>query len=94
MEISSVNPTSLAAASAAVREPSSDWLAQQRELIQAVKAINASEMFENQGELTFVLDRKTKQTVMRIVDRQTGEVIRQLPPESVLNMAAELKKRR
>jgi uncharacterized FlaG/YvyC family protein len=32
--------------------------------------------------------------VMRIVDRQTGEVIRQLPPESVLNMAAELKKRR
>lgn len=94
MEINAINPTSLAAASASLREPSPDWMLQQRELIQAVKAVNASEMLENEGELTFAMDRKTKQTVMRIVDKQTGEVIRQLPPESVLKMAAELRRRR
>jgi flagellar protein FlaG len=93
MEISAVNTTSLAAASTFVPEPSPDWKAQQRELITAVKAVNASELMDQQSELTFVVDRKTKQMVMRIVDRETGEVLRQLPPESVLRMAAELKGR-
>jgi uncharacterized FlaG/YvyC family protein len=66
-------------------------LAQNRELIQAVKAINASEMIGDKNMLTFVVDRETRRPVMRIVNRETNEVVSQLPPEHVLRMAEDLK---
>jgi uncharacterized FlaG/YvyC family protein len=68
-----------------------ETLAQNRELIQAVKAINASEMIGDKNMLTFAVDRETRRPVMRIVNRETHELVRQLPPEEVLRMAAELK---
>lgn len=92
MEFSGVNPNSLAVA-ATVHQPSQEDLAEKRELIQAVKAINASEAFGNQSELTFVLDRATKQAIMRVVDRETGKVIRQIPQEHVLRLAEDLRDR-
>ena len=93
MEINGVNQLSLAA-SAAAQQPSPQVVAEQRELIQAVKAINASEAFGNQSELTFILDRATKQAIMRVVDRETGKVIRQIPQEHVLRLAEDLRARR
>jgi flagellar protein FlaG len=90
MEISGVNQLSLAA-SATAHEPSPEMMAEKRELIQAVKAINESEAFGNESELTFVLDRTTKQAVIRVVDRETGEVIRQIPQEHVLRLAEDLR---
>ena len=64
---------------------------EQTEVIQAVKAINESELFGQQNELTFALDRETRRPVVRIVDRQTNEVVRQIPPETVLRVAEDLK---
>jgi uncharacterized FlaG/YvyC family protein len=64
---------------------------EQRELIQAVKALNAAELFGDQNEVTFILDRKTRRPVVRIVDRNTNQVIRQIPPEYALRMAEDLK---
>jgi len=61
-----------------------------RELIQAVKALNAAELFGQNQELTFALDRETRRPVVRIVDRETKEVIRQIPPELVLRLAQDL----
>jgi len=66
-----------------------EMVAQQRDIIQAVKAINKSEMFGQDAELTFQLDRGTKRPVVRLVDRETKEVIRQIPPEYLLRLAED-----
>jgi len=65
-------------------------LAEQRELIQAVKSVNASEALGPDNELSFVMDRETRRPVIRIVNRKTKEVIRQVPPEYVLRLAREM----
>ena len=64
--------------------------AEQRALIQAVRAVNAAELFGQENELTFILDRETRRTVVRIVNRDTREVVRQIPEERVLRMAEEI----
>ncbi len=64
---------------------------EQRELIQAVKALNAAEAFGDKNEVTFILDRETRRPVVRIVSRDTNQVIRQIPPEYALRMAQDLK---
>lgn len=64
--------------------------AEDRELIKAVKALNAAELFGENNELTFVLDRQTHRVLVRIVDRETKEVVRQIPPEHALRMASDL----
>ena len=67
-----------------------ETLTQNRELIQAVKAVNVAELFGQNSELTFVLDRESRRALVRLIDRKTNEVIRQIPPEYILRMAAEL----
>jgi flagellar protein FlaG len=64
---------------------------QNREIIQAVRAINASVKLGENNELTFSLDRQTRRTVIKIVDRVTNEVIQQIPEEQVLRLAEDLK---
>lgn len=64
----------------------------QRGLIQALKAVNSSELFGEENELTFIVDRATRRMVVRIVNRNSGEVVDQIPAEYVLRMAEELKR--
>ncbi len=66
-------------------------MAQQRELIQAVKAVNAAGLFGQNNELTYVLDPQTHRAILRIINRNTQEVIDQIPPEYLLRLAASLK---
>lgn len=65
----------------------------QRQLIQAVKAVNGAELFGYDSELTFVFDRQTHRALVRVVNRDTRELIMQIPAESVLRMAQEGKGR-
>jgi uncharacterized FlaG/YvyC family protein len=44
-------------------------------------------MFGEDSELSFSLDRRSQHAVMRLVNRKTKEVIRQIPAEHVLRMA-------
>ena len=67
--------------------------AAQRQLIQAVKALNGTELFGHDSELTFVFDRETHKALVRVVNKNTREVLLQIPPESVLRMAEERKSR-
>jgi flagellar protein FlaG len=60
---------------------------QNRELIQAVKSVNATEHFGLDNELTFAIDRRTQRPVIRVVNTNTKEVIQQIPPEYVLELA-------
>src|SRR5258708_28614945 len=52
------------------RPPSAD----QHALVQAVKAVNAIELFGQDNELTFFLDRNTHRAVVRIVTRNTRDL--------------------
>lgn len=63
--------------------------AAQRQLIQAVKAVNGAELFGRDSELTFVFDRQTHKALVRVVDKRTREVVMQIPPEHVIRMAEE-----
>ena len=65
--------------------------AENHDLVQAVRALNAAESFGNQNELTFLLDRTTRLPVIRVIDRKTKEVIDQIPPKYVLELAADLR---
>jgi uncharacterized FlaG/YvyC family protein len=88
MEITSINNTALQAATPAA-SPAPEKPAVQRELIHAVKAVQTSALFGQDAELTFVVDRETRRTLVRVVDRQTGDVILQTPPEYLLEMAKD-----
>jgi flagellar protein FlaG len=60
-------------------------------LIQAVRAVNETSFYGQRSELTFSVDRDTRRSVVRIVDKKTREVIEQIPTEQVLRLAEELK---
>ena len=66
------------------------WLVENRELIRSIKAIDAPELFGEGNELAFALDRDTKRPVVRVVNRQSGEVLWQAPPEYMLKLAQSL----
>lgn len=69
-----------------------DKVAEKREVLQAVKAINGTEMFGSENELRFQKDAETNRFVVRVVNRQTSEVLSQMPEEYVLRLAADMKK--
>lgn len=90
MEIGSVHWNQPAPSAAPQTSP--EVKEEHRRLIQAVRALNAAELFGENRELTFVLDRETRRAIVRIVDRETRELIRQIPPEYILRMAHELER--
>jgi len=65
--------------------------AQHRDVVQAVKALNGTEMFGKENELMFQMDRQTKRMVIQVVNQQTKEVISQIPPEYVLRLSEGLR---
>jgi uncharacterized FlaG/YvyC family protein len=73
--------------------PQQTATADQRKLVQAVKAVDAEEVFGQHTELRFVMDRASGRMQVRIINRKTGEVLNQMPPEYVLYIAEEKSKR-
>ena len=65
--------------------------AERSALVQAAHSVNEAQSFGPNSEVTFSLDRTTHKPILQIVDRQTREVIQQLPPEYLLRMAAHLR---
>lgn len=66
---------------------SSQIRAEQDQLIRAVKAVNESRLAGDNRELTYSIDRSTRRIVFKLVDTETQEVIRQVPPEYLLRLA-------
>lgn len=64
---------------------------QNRQVVQAVKALNKSEMFGSENGLEFEKDPDTKRWVVKVVNKNTGDVVSQIPPEYVLRLAEDLK---
>lgn len=62
----------------------------QQQLVRAVAALNKAELYGQEQELRFVYDRYSKKPILRIVNKQTDEVIRQVPPDYVLRLAESM----
>jgi uncharacterized FlaG/YvyC family protein len=90
MDINSVNGATNAPTAAMPDIPQSK-AAENRSIIQAVKAVNGTEMFGQDNHLTFERDPASKQMVIQVVNQQTHEVVLQIPPEYVLRLAEDLK---
>ena len=88
MDISSIKPSGSSSI-----PPSSqvypNQAAERRQLLQAMKSVNESGEL-GQNELVFLVDRETHRPIIRVEDRQTHEVLFQVPPQYVLNLAQSL----
>jgi flagellar protein FlaG len=80
------------AAAAQVSRLTTEQKAEQRDLVRAVKAVNASGLMGSDQELTFSMDRESRKVVVRLIDKETHEVLLQIPNEQVLRMAQNLPK--
>jgi uncharacterized FlaG/YvyC family protein len=67
------------------KAPSQD----QKALLQAVKTVNSAQLFGQENELTFRIDRAANIAVVRVINRKTGALVQQIPSEQVLKMADE-----
>jgi uncharacterized FlaG/YvyC family protein len=69
-----------------------DKTAEKREVVQAIKAVNGTEMFGADNELRFQKDPETNRFVVRVINKKTREVISQIPEEYLLRLAEDLKR--
>jgi uncharacterized FlaG/YvyC family protein len=88
MDVTSIQSPAAAPVAGAASVPPQQ-AAERRQLLKAVDVINANQTFGSSNELVFVFDRDTHRPIMRVVDSKTNEVIMQLPPQYVLNLAAD-----
>lgn len=94
MEIGKVDQAfGIAAVLPAAAPVSPEQRAEQQRMIQAVKTINQAEVFGDSSELTFTFDRSSKRMILRLIDRETQEVVRQIPAEYLLRLAEDLESR-
>ena len=62
-----------------------------RQLTSAVRALNQSGLYGYDRQLQFARDPDTKAMVIQVVQPSTGEVVDQIPPETVLEALKNLK---
>lgn len=62
----------------------------QSSLIQAVQSLNDSSIFGQDNEVTFAIDKEARVVVVRVVNKDTREVVEQIPEALVLQLAEEL----
>ena len=86
MDITAVNRNVLSAPTQVPPVPV-DHAAENREVVQAVKALNETEMFGRDNQLRFQRDPVTKRMVVQMVNSKTGEVVSQVPEEYLLRLA-------
>lgn len=72
--------------------PTSESRALNLSLSAAVQTVNEAGYAGNGREVTFSVDQATKQPVIKVIDTTTKEVLRQWPPEYLLQIAADAKK--
>jgi flagellar protein FlaG len=78
--------------SAAVPEPVPEQQPKPEQLVKAVEAMKQLIETKSPNSLSFAIDDSTGKTVIRISDAQTGEMIRQIPSEEMLEIARSLDK--
>ena len=97
--VNNVNPSSLNPDSAAARKPGvPEALNQSQETLKANTFPKPEDLEKSMNELKkkfneivdvgfeYSIDKDTNREVVKILDKRTNEVIRQYPPEEILNM--------
>jgi flagellar protein FlaG len=69
--------------------PADDPAARGKRLAEAVTSLN-DYVQSVRRDLQFSIDEQTGVTVIKVVDSETQEVIRQIPPDEILNLARRL----
>lgn len=90
MDITAVKGTTNVPVAGAPEIPP-DKAAENRSIVQAVKALNGTEMFGQDNQLTFQRDPDTQHIVIQVINRKTHEVVSQIPQEYLLRLAKDLK---
>lgn len=70
----------------AQREPVFDAKKMQKRLEQAIAKLN-DQMQQTQRRLGFSVDQETDRIMVRVMNKETGELVRELSPEAVVRMA-------
>ena len=78
-------------AGANIPTPSNENDMAAREVVTAVHEVNKSELMGEGRQLTFSRDPQTRRPVIQIIDQSTGDVIDQIPQETLLQLAQQLK---
>jgi len=92
MGIGPLNRVSVSAPVAA--DAAQESLGLMRELVAAIRWLNRPELLEQGREFKLRRRAAGKRPIVDVVDRETGEVLDELPPEEVVRMMAELEKER
>ncbi|HUP03537.1 MAG TPA: hypothetical protein VMU19_06085 [Bryobacteraceae bacterium] len=64
--------------------------AEVREILQAVRAVNRSEMFGGENFLDYQIDPGTRKATVRLLRRKTREEVDRYPAEYIVRMAEDL----
>ena len=90
MNVSSISAVTAPGSTTTQASPNQETAAERRSLASIARVVNGSKVLGEQNELVFTLDPNSHRIVARIVDRDTQQVVEQLPPEYILRLAAEL----
>jgi flagellar protein FlaG len=66
---------------------SSEIRAEQDRLIKAVRAVNESKLAGENREMTYSVDPSTRRIVFKLIDKETQDVVMQVPAEYLLRLA-------
>jgi len=67
-------------------EPLIDLAKMRRELEAAIERLN-DQVSQNARELGFSIDEETDRLIVRVTNKETGELVRQIPAEAVIRFA-------
>jgi uncharacterized FlaG/YvyC family protein len=87
MEIGPLTRVTISAPVAA--DAAQESLGMMRQLVAAIRGLNQTEFLE-QGREFKLRRRAARPPMVAVVDRETGEILDELPPEEILRMMAEL----
>jgi uncharacterized FlaG/YvyC family protein len=90
MNVSSISPGFTPVKASTQASASPQTASERRTLASAARVVNDSQVLGEQNELTFAIDPSSHRLVARIVDRNTQQVVQQLPSEYILRVAQEL----
>jgi flagellar protein FlaG len=92
--VTSVHPAPDRGSAETTRSDTARFSEEGRDLLNLEKTIESLRKFEGWGNFTidFARDDQTGSLVISIVDRETGEVLRQIPPDQILSLRSHLQK--
>jgi uncharacterized FlaG/YvyC family protein len=62
-----------------------------RQVVAGIRAMNRTQSLGTDRELAFAFDEQVRRVLIQIKDRNTGEVVREIPLKEILEMMKQIK---